>query len=326
MKRRQIGFFFFIALMLFNVSFAESEGEVKELPSGKIKIEHRFDQNGADNLSYQYKEHVKYKGGKYKLVKKRYEIIKKNDPVSVYVNVNLKDKAKLKKTITKTIDGVKYTLTAQSPKWKVIKENIKTYTRQYPSKNSVPERLNVSGSEFSLVGIKNETKIERYNTPLTFYAVNKRTNLYSFQGRLIKLKGNTPTWDGYERDIRRKLGENGSDYSISNVRWRGGFVKSGKNYVRVATVQGRKVIPMAVATFQNINPNQSYRARVKYVDEKYPQGKVSAMCICTYEKDNSFIKKLIAVGVGLLVISIAMASILYLMKRKKAEMEQRSNK
>ena len=57
MKRRQIGFFFFIALMLFNISFAESEGEVKELPSGKIKIEHRFEQDGVDKLSYPYKEH-----------------------------------------------------------------------------------------------------------------------------------------------------------------------------------------------------------------------------------------------------------------------------
>ncbi|MDY2960011.1 MAG: hypothetical protein SOR72_04350 [Hornefia sp.] len=311
---------FFIALLVLSTigsTIAFSEDNIKEIEKGKISKEHTMYVNGEDKPFYEADKTLQYKGKKYKLVKTEYKTVKTEKPISFTTKVTLKDRSKFKKEITKKINGVTYRLVAEEPNWKSKKENVLTATREYPSRNRVPQNITAQNKRLDLLDVKPGTKVERYSAPIYFYSASTDTRTYKFNGKVITLNGGSPTWSGSESDIKSYLGENGTNYRVGSITWNGGHTRRGNGYVRTATVTGSKTVPLVTATYSNANTVEStYTAKVKYVDSEYPDGRTSLIAICTYEKEGLSKAKIIAIGAGVLALALALTGILRFIRKK----------
>lgn len=142
---------FFIALIIFFMvlsSFGSTifaDDNIKNLGKGKIALEHTMYVNGEDEPSYEADKTIEYKDKKYKLVKIEYKKVKTEKPIFYTLNITVDDKEKLKKEITKKINGISYKLTAQEPNWKTKKENVITANKEYASVANVPSKITVQG-------------------------------------------------------------------------------------------------------------------------------------------------------------------------------------
>jgi len=313
---------FFMVLSIFG-STIFADDNIRDLGKGKIALEHIIYVNGDDQPIFNSKKTIEYKGKKYELVKTEYKKVKTEKPISFVTTVRLKDRSKFKKEITKKIKGVSYKLTAQEPNWKTKKENVITANKEYASVANVPSKITERGKELELVDTKKGNKTERYSAPIYFYSASTDTRTYKFDGRIITLNGGNPTWVGYEKDIKKYLGENGTNYKVSSVTWNSGYLRnSSGGYMRRANVVGTKVVPLVTATFSNAGSvKTTYTAKVKYLDNEYPDGKTETIAICTYEKKGLDMQTLIKIGAGVAIIALAISAILYYIKKKKRENE-----
>lgn len=320
---------FFIALIIFFMvlsSFGSTifaDDNIKDLGKGKIALEHIIYVNGDDQPIFDSEKTIEYKGKKYELVKTEYKKVKTEKPIFYTLNITVDDKEKLKKEITKKINGISYKLTAQEPNWKTKKENVITANKEYASVENVPSKITKQGKELELVDTKKGSKTERYSAPIYFYSASKNTRQFKFNGKVITLNGGSPTWAGHEKDIKRYLGENGTNYKVSSVFWSSGYLRNNAGgYMRRANVVGTKVVPLVTATFSNAASAKTiYTAKIKYLDSEYPDGKTKTIAICTYQKKRMDIQTLIKIGAGVAIIALVIAAILYYIRKKKSENE-----
>lgn len=315
--------FFIIFLLVFSMGIsAYAETTYHKEKSGKVKAEKEISVNGGDIPSADFEEKIKKDGKTYKLINVSYKVIEKRKPVIYTKTITLSDKSKLKREITKTIDGKSYDLTViKEPKWKDKSISERTETREYASKDRVPQNLSVEGKKLNLVNVKETTKKDTYSAPITFYSNSKNTNLYYFNGKVVSLQNGQPRWAGSESDIKNRLGINNRQYSINSVNWQGGYTKTANGYVRRATVSGTKVIPVAVATFQT-ERKTNYTAKVTYTDSQFPDGETKTLATATYEKEGLTVQDYIKIGAGVLILALGIAFLIWWLRKKNKVQEE----
>lgn len=315
--------FFIVFLLVFSMGIsAYAETTYHKEKSGKVKAEKEISVNRGDNPSADFEEKIKKDGKTYKLINVSYKVIEKRKPVVYTKTITLSDKSKLKRKITKTIDGKSYELTViKEPKWKDKSISERTETREYASKDKVPQNLSIAGKKLNLVSVKETTKKDTYSAPITFYSSNKNTNLYYFNGKVVSLQNGQPRWAGSETDIKNRLGINNRQYSIDSVNWQGGYTKTANGYVRRATVSGTKVIPIAVATFQG-EMKTSHTAKVTYTDSQFPDGETKTLATATYEKEGLTVQDYIKIGAGVLILALGIAFLIWWLRKKNKVQEE----
>lgn len=295
---------------------------VKQIDKKTVEKTFLFHAKDENALSYDAPEKIVYEGKEYKFDSIRYNVdSEKNRKITR--KVKTKDKNDFKKTITKTIDGKKVVFTADPEKidWKKIEPQTETasYTKEYASRNDVAQNISIDGKDYSLTGTKTVNKTSTVYAPATFAAPSKDCNKYAFNGKVVTITGNTPTWGGYQNDLKDYLGINGSDYKIQSGTWKGEAKKDGEQYLRTASYRCTRTTPTYVATYVTNAASQgnsiTYEADVTYTE----QG-VYAYAVATYVK--GFPIKLFLAGAGLLVTAAAIATIFYILAKRKKEEEE----
>ena len=300
-----------------SVTFANTEEMITK--------EYEFQTEDRNDLHYPAIEEIEVEGDIYRLVDVSYDIVEEKEPVAVEKTVTTKDLDDYDRTINKTIDGVRYTLTAEEPDWKKkqIPQQTKRITREYPEGKTPSAQITEDGEIYQIDHQQKKTRKESFHAPAVFYAETMDTRLYWFHGKLVEITGTQPIWAGYEEDIRDYLGLNGNNYFITGMSWDGGFEQTGNGYVRTATVSGQKEISYQIVTYTNDadeNKAYEYTAKIRYVD-KEGQTQYTARATVTYEKEEKGLplQTLIMIGAGTAVLCITASVLLFFLARRRSK-------
>lgn len=329
-KKKNLTTFFSFLLSVLLILGSTSVSFADEKNSSLVK-EYEFKTDYVDDLSYDAKEKIKQDGKTYKLVSIDYEVVKDNT-IKVKKKISTTDKSKYEKS-------VEY----QLPSGKMIKLHIRdkikwkkhvsavTKTQEYRSLNVVPEEINTTketpdGSVIDIVlslsDTENFTRVEKFSSPANFYAYMENAVMYMFNGEKVRIAGNTPVWSGYQDDVKRYLGLNGSAYEITGGVWSTSFVPYGEDqYIRTATFTGTKSTPLVRATFVETDETANmFVADVTYVGFD-PDNRSVACAFASYERCIGT-KEAVAIGVGVLILILGTVTALYIVaKRKRNEQE-----
>lgn len=324
MKKKKHAFFsFFIAGVLLigstSAAFADSKAELKK--------EYEFTVKNADHLEYDAPEKIKENGKTYKLLNIKYEIVEDNI-VEITKRVKTSDKNDFPRTIKERVNGKILTLTAktEAPQWKEVKADSVIKTQEYGSRAEIPQTIEETkiGSDgkqkaitLEFTGVENRFRTETFSAPAKFYSATKGGEKYSFNGKIVKVSGSSPTWNGYKDDVKDYLGVKGnSNYTIEGARWTSSSKPVGEQYVRTATYVGIKVVPLYVATFTESEATaKAYTADVTYAAID-PELEIKAKVIATYDRIIGM-REIIMIGGGVAVLAIAAAAIIFFLHRRK---------
>lgn len=291
----------------------------------RITKEYEFETEDRDALHYPALEEIEMNGDIYRLVDVSYDIVDEKEPVSIEKKVKTKDPDDYDRTITKTIDGIRYTLEAEEPDWtkKVIPRQTKTIIKEYAGGKTPPAHITADGETYKIEHQEKKTRKENFHAPAVFYADTMDTTLYWFNGKIVEITGRQPIWNGYEADIRDYLDLNGNSYSITGMTWNGSFEQTENGYVRKATVAGQKEVSFQSVTYTNdvdANDAYEYTAKIRYVDR---DGKTeyTARATAVYEKVEKGLSKraMIMIGAGAAVLCLSFSVLLYFLIRRRAE-------
>lgn len=322
-KISTIAFAFIISLSLLSPAFA----------TDTITKTYKFDTNSKDNLSYNAPKEIKDGDKTYMLDEDKeieYKIVKDNK-ISIKKNVKVKNKNEIKKEERHKTDSgyviLKLKAGDEGIEWKSTYRSPKTLTREYASKGEIPSSLsstvNENGKTINITcnksDVKRKSKVVEFKAPAKFYGYPD-SNIFSFNGKKVKITGSSPTWNGYKADVAKYLGDKGS-YNITGATWSGNEKPYLDMYVREARYTGTKTVPYYEATYVESDETRSlYEATVTYEGED-PNQKLEAEATVTYKIVDTGLttlqKILIAAGVAVLIAVIIL--ILFILKKRRKE-------
>lgn len=262
-----------------------------------------------ENPQYTVPETVEEGGKTYSLTNVVYAVKEHREPVTVVRTIVTGDPSDYPKELTEMLDGANYTLTAQMPTW--VTGESRTAVREYASESEVPQSLTVDGVSLPLVSVTAGTKTEAFSAPAVFVTPNPASGLYAIGDTVITV-GDAPTWDGWEEAVKAELGLNGSSYTLTGGRWDGDFRQEDGSYTRTAIYTGTRETPVWTATYQSA---PEYTAEITYTDSQYPNGVYEMEAVATYTY-HSTLETILKVGTGVLVVALATACIVWLLRKK----------
>lgn len=263
-----------------------------------------------ENPQYTVPETVEEGGKTYSLTNVVYAVKEHREPVTVVRTIVTGDPSDYPKELTEMLDGANYTLTAQMPTW--VTGESRTAVREYASESEVPQSLTVDGVSLPLVSVTAGTKTEAFSAPAVFVTPNPASGLYAIGDTVITV-GDAPTWDGWEEAVKAELGLNGSSYTLTGGSWDGDFrQQEDGSYTRTAIYTGTRETPVWTATYQSV---PEYTAEIIYTDSQYPNGVYEMEAVATYTY-HSTLETILKVGTGVLVVALATACIVWLLRKK----------
>lgn len=323
-KISTIAFAFIISLSLLSPAFA----------TDTITKTYKFDTNSKDNLSYNAPKEIKDGDKTYMLDEDKeieYKIVKDNK-ISIKKNVKVKNKEDIAKEIKhKTDNGyviLKLKEGDEGIEWKSIYRSPKVMTREYASKseipNSVASQVDENGKIINVTcnrsDIKTKSKVVSFSAPAKFYGYPD-SNVFSFNGKRVRITSNNPVWNGYKNDVSKYLGDKGS-YNITGARWSTNMKPYQDMYVREARFTGTKTVPYYEATYVESDASRGmYETTVTYEGVDSNQ-KIEAEATVTYkmvEKGLTTFQKVLLTLAGLVVIAAIVFVIMYFRKKKDEE-------
>ena len=277
------------------------------------------------DYSYAAREEIKQDGKTYKLKNIKYELVA--DKGAEEKNVKLENLTEEKAPATKSfeVDGKKVTFTLDTDATKFEKnkkEGIYVYSARDP-KNFKADQTRVvkdkDGNTFTGT-LASVSKGAVYRKPITIEGefkgdVGSQYFYFANTGTLWPYNSNAPVWNGYQADILNYLNLDASAYRITGGSWTSSRV-SGSTLIRTARFTGTSNVCDYTATYEDGTDADGYTANAVYLSPY----KVKA--IATYEQAGLTTMQKVLIGAGILVLAIAIALILYFLKRKKREDEE----
>lgn len=272
------------------------------------------------NFTYAAKDTIEENGKHYQLKDIRYEMLKKPDTVEKTAEVKGLKEEKAPKTRAFTIDGKKVKLFLNASKTtytKVPAEEKYVYQAEdpYTFKPDQSRSFQNEGGQTVTGTLKDTVKGSIYKKAITIpgrFTGEEGAKYFYFAntGNLWPLNTSAPTWQGYERDILTYLGLNPASYGITGGRWTG-ETYSGGNVIKTASFSGTKNVCDYTCTYTVQGGEDIYTANAVYSGYK-------VKAIMTYELYMS-LKTKIMIGAAIGIAAIAIAAILYFLKRKKKD-------
>ena len=298
-------------------------GTEKKTTAADLVKTYDFSVEKADDFSFGAPKEVKENGKKYKLKDITYEVVRDNR-IETVKEVITQNKEDYEKTIEYTLpNGRTIQLVASDPmvNWRECSTERLEKTREYPRKESIPQTITATKPDaegrpaevaLELASVENATKSESFTAPAAFYSPSENGNRYSFNGKVVSVSASSPTWDGYEDDVKEYLGLSGRTYKINGGTWNGDASFDGTNHVRHATYSGIRTTPLFVATYRE--PETALcAADITYCGYN-GKGKVRAIA----EYDRVFpAPDTIKIGAALLLLALAIAAMLFLIGKKR---------
>lgn len=276
-----------------------------------------FEMENETDFSFQPEEFIKVDGKKYKFKSVDYEYVSK--PITEKIKVVSKSK-KAKPYIYKTAYNTEIKLYAPSKiKWEKI--GTATLQREYGVNEAIPETItNDDGKTLYKQNVVPGTRKVNVSAPAVFATSNKSSPYYMFNGEVVCIDGNTPTWDGCLKDYADYLGvTNNHIYDVTGAYWDSEFKKQGDKYVRTATITGTKIVNYNTVSYgESLDAKESWEAAIKYTS------KYIGVAHVKYRKCLSTIQKIILAGAGIFLLAGLITLILFWLKRKKNEEEELS--
>lgn len=276
--------------------------------------------SGDKDFAYAAQETIKENGRTYHLKNIDYEILKKPDAVEKTAEVKGLKEEKAPKTRAFTIDGKKVKLFLNASKTtytKVPAEEKYVYQAEdpYTFKPDQSRSFRNEGGQTVTGTLKDTVKGSIYKKAITIpgrFTGEEGAKYFYFAntGNLWPLNTSAPTWQGYERDILTYLGLNPASYGITGGRWTG-ETHSGGNVIKTASFSGTKNVCDYTCTYTVQGGEDIYTANAVYSGYK-------VKAIMTYEPYMS-LKTKIMIGAAIGIAAIAIAAILYFLKRKKKD-------
>lgn len=300
-------------LLLSALQMAWATGDSEPTTDGNTVIKsYPFVAASRENLSYDVPQELTVNGKTYKLKDVRYEVTGHKAPVTVTKTVQVFDKASYDKEITETVDGTALRLVATTPVWH--ETPAATITKEYDRQGAVASELDRDGRTYTLQAVTVGTKHTELTVPAVFQTSNPYSDLFAFGGQTIELTDSAaPIWDGWEETVKAELGLNGSSYTLSGGRWDGDFrQQEDGSYTRTAIYTGTRETPVWTATYQSA---PEYTAEITYTDSQYPNGVYEMEAVATYTY-HSTLETILKVGTGVLVVALATACIVWLLRKK----------
>ena len=318
-----------LCMLLIAATLPGSSAAVYAEAKETITYDYYFETDDPDNISYSAdKKEIKKDGKYYRLKDITCDIY--SEPIEVTEKVKSKDK-KVKKYITKEIEGEKFKLYAPGEiVWQDIsekkEEDIESITREYKTTDEVPGTLEQGGRQFHLVSAKPGSRKDKVQTTAVFYSYQKDGDEYEFNGKMVVLDNvDDPKWSGYKKDYADYLGlSKKNDYTITDTEWADKPKKKGGKYIRHAKVYGQKTINFVTAVYTSGSTSSDGEddADKKYAAEITYRSKYIAHAAVTYERYMPLKQKLIYAGVGLAMLSVLTALILFVLKHKRKQDEE----
>lgn len=307
-------------------TFSAYGAEKKKTADADLVKTYEFSVDKADDFSFGAPKEVKEKGKKYKLKDITYEVVKDNR-IETIKEVTSRDKKDYEKTIEYALPGgrtIELTASDEMANWHECSTESLIKTREYPSRESIPQTITATRPDaegnpaevtLELASVENATKSENFTAPAAFYSPSENGSRYSFNGKVISVSADSPTWSGYEEDVKDYLGISGSSYKINGGTWSGNASFDGTNHVRHATYSGVRTTPLFLATYRESDTTM-YAADITYYGYN-GKGKIKA--IAEYDRVFSAFD-IIKIGAALLILALAIAAIFFLIgKRRKAQ-------
>lgn len=323
-KISTIAFAFIISLSLLSPAFA----------ADTITKTYKFNPTSKEDLTYNAPKEIKEGDKTYVLDEDneiKYKIIKDNK-VKVKKNVRVKNKEDIAKEIKhKTDNGyviLKLKEGDEGIEWKSIYRSPKVMTREYASKseipNSVASTVEENGKTINIKcnksDVKTKSKTVSFSAPAKFYGYED-SQVFSFNGKKVKITGSNPVWNGYKGDVAEYLGARGN-YTITGAAWTTSMRPYQDMYVREARFTGTKTVPFYEATFVETDDTRGmYEAAVTYEGIDTNQ-KIEAEANVTYkivDTGLSTIQKVLIAAASILILIAVILFILFILKKRRKE-------
>lgn len=314
-KANKIVSLFFALIMVF-VSTALSYAANTDITKTDIFYSKTKDYNYAAD------KEIRQNGKTYKLKNIKYELVA--DKGAEIKNVKLENLTEEKAPGTKNfkVKGKKvaFILDKDNTKFeKNKKEGIYVYSARDPKNFKADQTRAVKdkdGNTFTGT-LESVSKGAVYRKPITIDGefrgdVGSQYFYFANTGTLWPYNASAPVWNGYQADILNYLNLDASAYRITSGSWTGSRV-SGNTLIRTARFIGTSNVCDYTATYVDGTDGDGYTANAVYLSPY----KVKA--IATYEQAGLTTMQKVLIGAGILVLAIAIALILYFLKRKKRE-------
>lgn len=314
-KANKIVSLFFALIMVF-VSTALSYAANTDITKTDIFYSKTKDYNYAAD------KEIKQNGKTYKLKNIKYELVA--DKGAEIKNVKLENLTEEKAPGTKNfkVKGKKvaFILDKDNTKFeKNKKEGIYVYSARDPKNFKADQTRAVKDKEGNTFTgtLESVSKGAVYRKPITIDGefrgdVGSQYFYFANTGTLWPYNASAPVWNGYQADILAYLNLDASAYRITGGSWTGSRV-SGNTLIRTARFIGTSNVCDYTATYVDGTDGDGYTANAVYLSPY----KVKA--IATYEQAGLTTMQKVLIGAGILVLAIAIALILYFLKRKKRE-------
>lgn len=314
-KANKIVSLFFALIMVF-VSTALSYAANTDITKTDIFYSKTKDYNYAAD------KEIRQNGKTYKLKNIKYELVA--DKGAEIKNVKLENLTEEKAPGTKNfkVKGKKvaFILDKDNTKFeKNKKEGIYVYSARDPKNFKADQTRAVKDKEGNTFTgtLESVSKGAVYRKPITIDGefrgdVGSQYFYFANTGTLWPYNASAPVWNGYQSDILAYLNLDASAYRITGGSWTGSRV-SGNTLIRTARFIGTSNVCDYTATYVDGTDGDGYTANAVYLSPY----KVKA--IATYEQAGLTTMQKVLIGAGILVLAIAIALILYFLKRKKRE-------
>lgn len=314
-KANKIVSLFFALIMVF-VSTALSYAANTDITKTDIFYSKTKDYNYAAD------KEIRQNGKTYKLKNIKYELVA--DKGAEIKNVKLENLTEEKAPGTKNfkVKGKKvaFILDKDNTKFeKNKKEGIYVYSARDPKNFKADQTRAVKDKEGNTFTgtLESVSKGAVYRKPITIDGefrgdVGSQYFYFANTGTLWPYNASAPVWNGYQADILAYLNLDASAYRITGGSWTGSRV-SGNTLIRTARFIGTSNVCDYTATYVDGTDGDGYTANAVYLSPY----KVKA--IATYEQAGLTTMQKVLIGAGILVLAIAIALILYFLKRKKRE-------
>lgn len=309
-------------LVIFTSGFAFGESKERKIKGKYLIDEYIFYSDGDGSGRFHPKEkEVRCNGKTYEVNSIKYDKI--GQAQKIVKKVKLKDKKDLKKFIyTKDSNGKKKKLWAgtEKIKWKKVLSPPKVVKITYKNNRDVPAviKIDKDGKKVNAkrTYLKKRSINIRIKAPAVFYGSGK---LYKFNKKFIKV-GDAPTWKGYEKEVIKYLNRNDIT-KVLGGEWSSGYRNINGKRVRYASYDVLRKESIREAAFTEEGESRAFfLADVEYKDPN-AHGKNLIRCEIKYKEKENKLFKVILAGAGILVLSLLIASSLFLISKKKNKKE-----
>lgn len=261
--------------------------------SSNITKEYTFKTDDTENIKYEADEYITKDLVKYKKEDVKITVLKDDRKV---ITKSFKADEKAPKEIKDGKDT--YALRGEVKNQEKI-----TLNKEYLSKEQVPSEIVENNKTLRLKKVDEKISREYVSLPAVFYG-DSDSKYYIFNGKRLEI-GDSPVWSGFEADVSNYLNLN-SSYEILTGRFTSGFIPAEDTYIRYASYDAVRSIPVYEATYEN-DIAYEYVEKVK--------DKVLAKATVNYEVYNS-LKKYMVFGLSL-IAAITLATIIFFISKKR---------